>query len=169
MNNTYFELIGKMKRSVSIPSDEVAQFIENYVFFENTHITNDKYLKVVSNGKVEMFLFYNNSNLVITNGKNEITLTNFIVGIFELENALYIKPVTKSAYLSGIFITFNFRGVCQYFGLPVKAFTNKIVRLETIFGDRSKTLIDKITNASCNKQREKILNEFFLEELKTTI
>ncbi len=150
----------------SVPPDELKPYIESYVFFENTHITNDKYLKVVSNGKVEMFIYYNNSNIIITNGKKEITLTHFIVGIFELKNALHIKPVTKSACLSGVIVTFNFRGVCQFLGLPVKSFTNKVVRLETVFGKKSKTLIDKISNAPCNQHSEEVLNKFFLNELK---
>jgi hypothetical protein len=71
MCNYYVNYIGEMKSLISYPIPELSSLIEKYVFYENNNITNDIVFKPLSNGKVELFLHYNNSHLYISNCKKK--------------------------------------------------------------------------------------------------
>lgn len=161
MINPYVRYIGGINSSVSEPDSELTQYIEKYVFYENTNITNNFYLNTISNGKVELFIHYNESYIFIINNKVEIRLTNFIVGISELSNSLKIKPISENQCFKGLSITFSLQGVCQLFDIHLKTITNRVVRLESILGKDGKTLVKNISEARCNNEREYILNQFF--------
>jgi len=162
MKNPYVRLTGKMKSFVSKPDSKLTPYIEKYVFYENENITNNVYPFLISNGKVELFIYYNNSHVSIINHTKEIKRNNFIFGISQLTNPLKIKLISESDCFKGISITFSLQGVYQILNLHLKTITNRIVSLETIFGKNGKRLVNDIWKARCNKERENILNQFFM-------
>ncbi len=168
-NNSYVRYLGLMKSGVSYPIPELTPYIEKYVFYENVNITNDVYLKTVSSGKVELFIHYNESYIFIVNGKKEIKLNNFITGISELSKSMKLRPVSENGCFKGISVSFSFQGVLQFFDLQIKRITNRIINLETILGENAKQLVDNISKAECNKERENILNSFFILFLNNKI
>lgn len=162
LKSCYFRYIGMIESTTSFPPPELTPYIEKYVFYENANITNDVHLKMFSNGKIEMFIQYNDSHILITNGKKEISLNNFISGIFALTNTIRIRLKTKKSCFKGIIITFSFLGIIQLLNFQLISFTNKIVLLESIFGEKGKIMVEKISMADSNQERENILNKFFL-------
>jgi hypothetical protein len=71
MANPYLNYIGNMKSIISYPAAELTNYIEKYVFYENSQITNDVYFKPYSSGSIELFLHYNKSYICISNKKKK--------------------------------------------------------------------------------------------------
>ncbi len=71
MSNPYLNYVGNMKSIISYPAPELSNYIEKYVFYENSHITNDVYLKPDSSGSIELFIHYNESYIYISNKKKK--------------------------------------------------------------------------------------------------
>ena len=71
MSINYQNLIGGMKSSISSPTPELEPYIEKYEFYENGNIKDKDQLKPLSNGKVEMYIHYNNSHLYISGTKKK--------------------------------------------------------------------------------------------------
>lgn len=162
MNQLYVRHMGEMKSIVSDPHPKLTPYIEKYVSFENKNITKDIYPKLISNGKVELFIYFNKSHVYIVNDTKKTKRNNFVFGISQLTNPLDIKPISESACFKGISITFHFKGVNKLLNLHLKTITNKIVSLEKIFGIKGKLLVKNILKARCHKERENILNQFFM-------
>jgi AraC-like DNA-binding protein len=167
MTNPYLTYFGKMKYRIFYPEPELSSFIEKYVFYENNHITNDVCLKSNSSGSVELFIHYNESYIYIFHEGEKIILDNFFVGLHKLGNSFYIMPISKKESFKAISISFTFEGVYYLLKSDIKYFTDKIVNIETILGEKSKLLIDSMSESKSDAERVNFLNQYFIAFLNT--
>ncbi len=158
----YKEYIGEMELEMSFPVQELTPYIEKYVFYKNCNISNDVTLDVFSNGKIEIFIHYNDSYLLISNKQKKVYLSSFVAGISGMENSLNITPVTTGDSFNGIKVTFSIQGVSHFIDLPVKYLFNRVLFLESVFGDFGRQLVERISKTVINLERIAILNDFFL-------
>lgn len=169
MSNSYVYHIGKMQIMELYPDEYLLPYIEKYTFYENSNLTNDWQMKVFTNGKIEMFIHYDGCYILVLEKNKTIMLDNFIINIYELNNPLIIKPLTRLNCFKGICITFKLKGIINFFNFNSKLMSNKTICLGEILGNNYLYLINRISEASNNFEIKNILDKFFILTLNEEV
>lgn len=146
------------------PSDYLKPWLKGYTFAEGFSLFTDKMINAFPTGFPELVIHYEDSLLQTFESSNQepVIYKSSIVGTYPLFHPHRVK---LNSVLKMMSIIFTNEGLSRLFHTPLKELPWTALDISDLIGDKSKGLIDNISNARTNEQRVKIIERFFALQL----
>ncbi len=162
-NLNTFRLI---KTSEFHPHYDLRLYIRKYVFRINTRkILHNILIAPLQNGYYEIYLHYNNSEVVAHFLFGDEKCSNTVVGFFSPGLNPVIRPIVYEDTAKWASITLTFAGLKRLLAIQGRELFNKVIHLHDVFGYPAKQLQQHLYYAPDDYKRKRILDRFFLKRL----
>jgi AraC-like DNA-binding protein len=124
----------------------------------------NQYQVHIANGCVEMIIAYKDSSFKMhEDDQNLKQHQSFFYGPRALDNLA--KSTGYTSTFRGTVVKFSFHGFYKIFKLPLSELYNGNYETDEVFGNKIRSLQDKLENASNNSERANYLDSFFKKQL----
>ncbi|RQO31480.1 AraC family transcriptional regulator [Taibaiella sp. KBW10] len=142
------------------PSPELNPVIKCYWTIDSPREETPQKQRIVPDGCMEMIFHYGDLYKQYIDGQGVIQPRACVFG--QLTAPLEIEPTG----ITGIFsVRFHPEGFMPFATIPIKAFENKAVSLETVFGEEGIQLESRVLGTKNTEEKIKIVEAFLLDKL----
>ena len=140
------------------PSPELQPFVKCFWTLEDERAREPIRQRVVPDGCMEMIFHYADLyEQFFEDGRSVIQPRSFIFG--QITKYIEICPTGTSGIVAARFLP---EGLTPFLTMPVSALENKAVSLIDVFGEKGKSLEERVIAATDNTQRIKLIEEFLI-------
>lgn len=150
-----------MNYQVYTPSPELQSFVKCFWTLEDEASKTPQRQRVVPDGCMEMIFHYGDLyRQCFEDGSSAIQPRSFIFG--QITSYIEIEPTGVSGIISARFLP---DGLSPFLDIMVSELENKAVSLAGLFGEKGKSLEERVIAATDNAERIRIIEEFLLSLL----
>ncbi|WP_294960007.1 helix-turn-helix domain-containing protein [uncultured Flavobacterium sp.] len=139
----------------SVPKD-LLPYIKHYLFLDDPETALQKF-RLFSDGNTGL-VFSIKSKLIA--GINKYDVKNYLPASFVYGQLSSYKDLYSENEIKLIIVVFQPNGINQLLGVPADEFHDSIIPVEDLFGKKTSTLLEKLSEEN-NQTRIDFLNHFF--------
>jgi AraC-like DNA-binding protein len=155
-----------LNATVILPAPSLAFAIQNYTLCQSDSSYMHMHFPLFAHHETTIGFFLGNTSLYLSNPttKNVASITNkyFLFGL----STRRMQTISSKGDYDTFTIQFKPDGFTNMFGIPANEYSNNVIPVNDVIGNKFEVLYDQLSHARNQQQRIEMANKFFIGQLE---